>query len=37
MGKLLVCKNDKEEKSYKRNKTLALNSILDTSTPLLRV
>lgn len=35
--KLLDCKNDKQEKSYKRNKTLALNSILDTSTHLLRV
>lgn len=29
--------NDKQEKSYKRNKTLALNSILNTSTHSLRV
>ena len=35
--RLLDCKNDKQEKSCKRNKTLALNSILDTSTHLLRL
>lgn len=36
-GEIAGLQNDKQEKSYKRNKTLALNSILDTSTYLLRL